>query len=72
MGIDTVIIFTNGNVMVCDENGEQMCDYQGFILDIAGKLKTDCDKDTKWKMGSYRDGVMEANFSWWFAEREGE
>ena len=61
MRIKDCFIFANGNVACTDENGEQMPDCQGFILEIAGKLKENCDKNTHFHLNR-----KDADFSWWF------
>lgn len=61
-----VIIYTNGNTMVFDEKGEQMGDFQGFILDIAPKLLEVCDKDTAFSFSKWGEWEEKANFGWRF------
>lgn len=62
-------IWTNGMVSSFDEKGEQMPEYQGFILDIADKLKNGCDENTKWSLGKWQEWIYEANFSWYWEKR---
>ena len=61
-------IWTNGIVMSFDENGEQVPEYQGFILDIAEKLKTGCDENTKWAFGKYDEWIQDANLNWYWTK----
>lgn len=68
--VKDVFIFTNGNVMVMDENGEQMSEYQGFILDVASKLAEACDKDTNFEISEWKDWRETLDFSWWFEKRD--
>jgi len=35
------ILFTNGMLMVFDENGKQFCDYQGIGQEMIPKLRRD-------------------------------
>lgn len=70
MKVKTVHFYKNGNVMVFDQSGEQIPELQGFILEVAEKLKEKCDKDTKFNFADWRIGSQECNFSWWF-EKEG-
>lgn len=60
------IIFSNGLVMSFDEKDEQVSECQGFILDVAEKLKDCCDENTKWKLGDYGRWLFEANLSWYW------
>ena len=64
------IIFTNGIVLSFDENGEQIPDCQGFILDIAEKLKSFCDENTKWKFGEFGKWAYDANLSWYWEKKK--
>lgn len=64
MKIKNCIIFTNGMVSSFDEKGEQVPECQGFILDIANKLKSCCDENTKWQLG-----VQDANLEWYWKEK---
>ncbi len=57
------IIFTNGMVASLDENGEQIADCQGFILDIAEKLKNCCDENTIWQFGEW-------NLKWYWEKKK--
>lgn len=70
--VKDVFIFTNGNTMVMDVNGEQMPDYQGFILDIAPRLIEVCDKDTNFEFAKWKGWSETANFSWWFEKYKTE
>lgn len=65
--VKDVFIFTNGNTMVMDESGEQLPEYQGFILDIAGKLMDVCDEETNFECKEFRTGHgVRLDISWWF------
>ena len=61
-----VYIFTNGNTIVWNENGETMPEYEGFILDVAPKLIKVCDKDTNFMIANREGWQKSLNFSWWF------
>ncbi len=62
--IKECILFTNGMVGSFDNNDEQIPGCQGFILDIADKLKENCDENTKWQLG-----VQDANLEWYWKEK---
>ncbi len=64
--IKNCIIFTNGMVSCFDENGDQIGDCQGFILDVAEVLKNNCDEDTRWQFGKWGGYVQDANFNWYW------
>lgn len=70
MKVKECYIFTNGMVAAFDEEGNQITECQGFILDVANKLKTYCDKDTKWGFCKWRGWAQEADFSWWWEQKE--
>lgn len=65
-------IWTNGLVMSFDEKGEPIPEYQGFILDIAEKLKSGCDENTKWIFGNWGEWAEEANFNWYWEKKKKE
>lgn len=50
-----------------DDKGVQIPECQGFILDIAEKLKNCCDEDTNWQLG-----VQDANLDWYFKNKKKE
>lgn len=65
-----VHIYTNGNVAVFDENGMQMPDYQGFILEAVPKLVEICDQNTIFIVANWRTGWKEPlDVAWWFEEQ---
>lgn len=68
--VKEAMIFTNGLVMSFDEKGEQIPEYQGFILDIGDKLKVGCDEDTKWSFGKWEEWAQEANFKWYWEQKK--
>lgn len=63
------IIFTSGMVASFDEKGEQISECQGFILDIAEKLKNCCDENTEWSFGKYKEWIEEAKFKWYWEKK---
>ncbi len=66
-----VIFFTNGNVMVFDEDGEQIPELQGFIMDITPKLISVCNEYTQFSYMEFRSGeTLDCDFSWWFERGE--
>ena len=68
--IKECIIWTNGMVSNFDEKGEQIPEYQGFILDIADKLKDNCDENTKWNFGKWQEWAYDANFKWYWEKKK--
>jgi hypothetical protein len=44
--IKTVIRVQNGMVMVFDENGEQLPEYQGFYQDVRDNIMSDAPEGT--------------------------
>lgn len=68
--VSTATIWTNGMVMCFDEKGEEIPEYEGFILDIADKLKDNCDENTKFSFGKWQEWVYEANFKWYWEKKK--
>lgn len=68
--IKDCIIFSNGMVSSFDEKGEQVSDCQGFILEIAEKLKECCDENTRWKLGEFGRWTHDANLSWYWEKKK--
>lgn len=68
--IDAVWICDNGNVLVFDDKGEQVPEYQGFLFDIADRLKEVCDRDTEFKFCRWQEWQKKCNFAWWFIKKE--
>jgi hypothetical protein len=68
--VKSCTIWTNGIVMSFDEKGEQVPGYQGFILDIAEKLKIGCDENTKWTLGKWDVGLLDADLSWYWIKNK--
>ena len=70
--INEVWIWNNGMVMAFDEKGQQVTECQGFILEVADKLKAACDANTTFQYARKDPPKhIECDFSWWF-ERESE
>ena len=67
--VTNCIIFTNGMVMAFDENGNQVAECQGFILNVAEKLKSHCNENTKWEFAEWKKWSMPANFNWWWKNK---
>lgn len=63
-------IWTNGMVSSFDDKGEQIPGCQGFILEVAGKLKICCDKYTKWSFGKYEEWLQEAKLEWYWEKKK--
>ena len=53
MPIAAVYEFTNGMVMVFDEAGHQMPEYQGRLEEVRKKIN-DAAPDVPWSYGSWR------------------
>lgn len=68
--IKEVLICTNGIVMVLDENGNQVPEYQGFILEKGSKLLEVCNPKTRWYFVSWGNWKEEVSFNWHFEESE--
>lgn len=68
--VKSCTIYTNGMVISFDESGEQIPDCQGFILEIAEKLKNCCDENTMWKLGEFGKWTNDANFSWYWERKK--
>ena len=45
--IKTVFKFSNGMVAVCDENGEQLSEYQGHYDKVKDKILADAPPDAE-------------------------
>ena len=68
--VKSCTIWTNGIVMSFDEKGEQIPEYQGFILDIAEKLKIGCDENTKWSFGKWDEWLEDINMNWYWTKNK--
>ena len=68
--IENCTIWTNGMVSCFDKSGEQIPEYQGFILDVAEKLKTGCDENTKWSLGKFGELLLDANLGWYWEKKK--
>lgn len=68
--IKKCVIWTNGMVSSFDEKDEQIAEYQGFILDMADKLKDGCDENTEWSFGKWQEWAQEANFNWYWEKKK--
>lgn len=54
--IAKVILWKNGVVMVFDELGQQMPEYQGTVSDVATKIMLDSTPRTEFYRGAWNDG----------------
>lgn len=59
--IRTVYLWANGMLMVFDDNGEQMPQYQGPMRSYLGPVLRDATPETEWRIGSWRHGAVEAS-----------
>lgn len=55
MAIKEVILWQNGMLMVFDENGQQVPEYQGPVDKVGEKLAAMFPRE-RWKRGSWREG----------------
>ncbi|MCD6124312.1 hypothetical protein J7J62_03975 [bacterium] len=62
--IKDCFVFTNGMVMAFDKNGKQITECQGFILDVADKLLSYCNKQTQWHFAKWQEWAIPVNFNW--------
>ncbi len=68
--IKKCVIWTNGMVLSFDENGNQIPDCQGFILEISEKLRINCDEDTKFSFGKWDEFIEDVDFSWYWLKNK--
>lgn len=70
MAIRNVYVWDNGMVMVFDENGQQMPDYQARIDEVWSEIERDKDSDTvfhgRWpdRQPSLRDYCWRGGLNW--------
>ena len=50
MKITTVIKYSNGIVLVFDQNGEQMPDYQGRYSDVKDRILADAPESAEFRV----------------------
>lgn len=55
--IAEVILWQNGVVMVQDEHGKQMPDYQGRVEDVAEKVLKDAPRSVNFQLGTRGAGA---------------
>lgn len=72
MIIKEVYMYLNGMVMAFNEQGEQVPECQGFLFEVADKLKECCDKNTNFYYSLWKSWKEECDFSWWFEKNEKE
>jgi hypothetical protein len=68
--IKNCYIFTSGMVMSFDEKEQQIPDCQGFILEVADKLKENADKNTNFYFAKWKGWSEPLDFEWWFLKRK--
>lgn len=64
---DQVFLFPNGMVAVCDSEGHQIPELQGFFLEAIPKLVGRVDRKTKFNL-SVLSGIVDT--SWYFDRKE--
>lgn len=58
--IKKVIHWANGMVMVFDENGKQMPEYQGIYEEVKDKILKDSNENTEFAGGNWSRGIEES------------
>jgi len=66
--IKQIIQFSNGMVMVFDENGEQMPEYQGRRSEAIKKLSGTLLNNVEFSIGSWNSGTIPINKEQFFSE----
>jgi len=66
--IDRIILWSNGNVMVFDEHGKQMPEYQGRRKEAAEKLADADLSQTSFQIGSWNNGTLPMTREQFFSE----
>ena len=65
--IKKVAFFTNGNVMVFNEDGEQIPKLQGFIAEVIEKIFEESNINTEFEFADWNlKEAFPCNFKWWF------
>lgn len=59
--IASVILWGNGMVMVFDQRGEQMPDYQGRLPNVRDAILRDATPETVFEHGVWRQGTTAWN-----------
>lgn len=63
--IGKVILWLNGMVMVFDEVGDQLPEYQGKYTDVKEKILQDATPDTEFCFGKWGDVNIEVGREHW-------
>jgi len=66
--IDRVILWSNGTVMVFDEHGKQLPEYQGRRKEAIQKLMDADISDTTFQIGSWNQGTLPMTREQFFSE----
>ncbi len=53
-----VILWTNGNCMVFDDKGQQMCEFQGIFENAAPRINAVFSGN--WQYGDWRRGIIQS------------
>lgn len=61
--IASVIFWANGMLTVFGDNGAQLPEYQGRCTEKLGDVLKDAPPDTRWYIGSWRYGYVDASRS---------
>lgn len=75
MRVNKVIIFTNGNIMTLNYEGEQIAECQGCIMDVevVKNLNKYCDEKTYFYFGDWENkSRTRLNLDWWFKKLKKE
>lgn len=70
MRASEVYIWSNGNVMVFDDHGNQIPKLQGTVFDLA-MVKAASDRDTEFYFGRWDEGAVKMDVAWIF-EKDAE
>lgn len=66
--IDRIVLWSNGVVMVFDEHGKQIPEYQGKRKQVAEKLKDADLSQASFQIGSWNQGVLPMTREQFFSE----
>jgi hypothetical protein len=59
--IRTVTLFSNGNLMVFDEQDQQIGEYNGHWKDKIKQVMEDAPPDTTWEFSDWDNGIIRTN-----------
>lgn len=59
MAIASVILWSNGNLMVFGDDGEQMPEWQGRAVDYLAAVLAEAPETARWLVGDWRNGCVD-------------